>query len=331
VRPPRCVVRVVERFHPAQVRVEMVQDPSVYIPGVLERVRKAYLQNTYGVSEWTDHIDFLTQLANKMGKLLRVCCRTRGRRVIHEDWHTGWRARPDQHVAHCATGLAARQDSLLRPSAGRGGRPGAQHGQPERGGCRRATAASCEDQLRDRALGLQGEINKLVEEQELSGIHVKSKFSKEDLRPAGAASTTDEPMEPSGDFSEEDEDEEEQDAENAAGMDVDEEGSDSDSDAEDAEDADGNASDADADEAPAAAVPPASPAPSSAPDLTLEGLAAKVGTNSDGKQPPAKRRRVSTGSAKKKGKDGVDMRDVEKRKRKRRNRITRSFRLRLCK
>jgi nuclear GTP-binding protein len=51
------------------VRIESVKQPEDHIPTVLERLRKEYIRRTYGVQKWTDHIDFLTQLAKKTGKL----------------------------------------------------------------------------------------------------------------------------------------------------------------------------------------------------------------------------------------------------------------------
>lgn len=53
------------------VRVENVKNPEDYIPGVLERVKPIYITRTYGVKHWNDHVDFLTQVANQTGKLLK--------------------------------------------------------------------------------------------------------------------------------------------------------------------------------------------------------------------------------------------------------------------
>lgn len=53
------------------VRVELINTPEDYIDEVLKRIRKEYVVKTYGVTEWTDHIDFLEQIARKMGKLLK--------------------------------------------------------------------------------------------------------------------------------------------------------------------------------------------------------------------------------------------------------------------
>ncbi|RKP19546.1 NGP1NT-domain-containing protein [Rozella allomycis CSF55] len=53
------------------VRVENVQMPEDHIPALLERVKPVYLQRTYGIHSWDDHIDFLSQVAKKTGKLLK--------------------------------------------------------------------------------------------------------------------------------------------------------------------------------------------------------------------------------------------------------------------
>ncbi|XP_035899163.1 nucleolar GTP-binding protein 2 [Anopheles stephensi] len=60
-----------EKVLKAVVRVELVNNPEDYIEEVLKRIRREYIVKTYGVKEWTDHIDFLEQIARKMGKLLK--------------------------------------------------------------------------------------------------------------------------------------------------------------------------------------------------------------------------------------------------------------------
>lgn len=54
------------------VRVENIKNPEDHIPFLLERVKKEHLSKTYDIASWTDSIDFLTQLAVKSGKLLKV-------------------------------------------------------------------------------------------------------------------------------------------------------------------------------------------------------------------------------------------------------------------
>lgn len=53
------------------VRVELVTNPEDYVETVLKRIRKEYLEKTYGIREYKDHVDFLEQLAKKFGKLLK--------------------------------------------------------------------------------------------------------------------------------------------------------------------------------------------------------------------------------------------------------------------
>ncbi len=53
------------------VRVELVEDPSAYIQAALDRVRPEYMGRTYKVDKWEGAADFLEQVAQKCGKLLR--------------------------------------------------------------------------------------------------------------------------------------------------------------------------------------------------------------------------------------------------------------------
>lgn len=62
--PTECVLKGV-------VRVEYIKSPEDYIEAMLERVKKEYIQKTYGIMNWTDHEDFLTQFAKRSGKLLK--------------------------------------------------------------------------------------------------------------------------------------------------------------------------------------------------------------------------------------------------------------------
>eukprot|EP00163_Fabomonas_tropica_P007271 TRINITY_DN169_c0_g1_i5.p1 TRINITY_DN169_c0_g1~~TRINITY_DN169_c0_g1_i5.p1 ORF type:complete len:281 (-),score=108.39 TRINITY_DN169_c0_g1_i5:238-1080(-) len=43
-----------------------------YIPEVLDRVKKQYLQKTYGLKDWKDPYDFVEQFALKSGRLLKA-------------------------------------------------------------------------------------------------------------------------------------------------------------------------------------------------------------------------------------------------------------------
>lgn len=53
------------------VRIEMCPEPEQYIDAVLAKVQRQYIVRTYGVENWSDSEDFLTQLAMKTGKLLK--------------------------------------------------------------------------------------------------------------------------------------------------------------------------------------------------------------------------------------------------------------------
>jgi len=59
-----------------QVRVEYVQEPDQHIPEVLRRVKREYLSRQYLIEDWKDSEDFLTQMANRMGKLLKASVNT---------------------------------------------------------------------------------------------------------------------------------------------------------------------------------------------------------------------------------------------------------------
>lgn len=56
----------------SQVRVENVKDAACHIPAVLERVKREYIAKTYKVTSWNDPTDFLEQVAQRTGKLLKV-------------------------------------------------------------------------------------------------------------------------------------------------------------------------------------------------------------------------------------------------------------------
>lgn len=73
------------------VRVENVNNPEDYISPVLERVRKEYIKKTYQIENWTSTLDFLEQLAQRSGKLLK-----KGEpdiqivaRMVLNDWQRG--------------------------------------------------------------------------------------------------------------------------------------------------------------------------------------------------------------------------------------------------
>ena len=54
------------------VRAERLPDPTEFVPHILERAKPQHLHNLYGVQSWEDPEDFLTQLARRTGRLLKV-------------------------------------------------------------------------------------------------------------------------------------------------------------------------------------------------------------------------------------------------------------------
>jgi nuclear GTP-binding protein len=71
VVPPNVDDGEVDVILKGSVRVEKMNNPEDTIPTILERVRHEYLKRTYGLQGWTDHTDFLEQIARKTGKLLK--------------------------------------------------------------------------------------------------------------------------------------------------------------------------------------------------------------------------------------------------------------------
>jgi nuclear GTP-binding protein len=53
------------------VRAEKLKAPDDFVEAILTRVNKEYIQRQYTISEWTDHIDFLSKLALLKGKLMK--------------------------------------------------------------------------------------------------------------------------------------------------------------------------------------------------------------------------------------------------------------------
>lgn len=53
------------------VRAERLLDPEYYIAELIKRAEIEQLISIYDVKTWTDHIDFLEQMAKKNGKLLK--------------------------------------------------------------------------------------------------------------------------------------------------------------------------------------------------------------------------------------------------------------------
>jgi nuclear GTP-binding protein len=53
------------------VRVENLKTPDEHIGAILQKAKPEYLSKTYGISSWTDDVDFMTLFAKKSGKLLK--------------------------------------------------------------------------------------------------------------------------------------------------------------------------------------------------------------------------------------------------------------------
>lgn len=73
------------------VRVELVSNPEDYVDVILQRIRKDYIQKTYGIEEWYSTKNFLEQLSKKTGKLLKggepdICVVSR---MVLNDWQRG--------------------------------------------------------------------------------------------------------------------------------------------------------------------------------------------------------------------------------------------------
>lgn len=73
------------------VRVENIQEPESHIGEILKRVDTVYIRKHYKVSDYEDPIDFLEQLARRMGKLTKgghADINTTARMVLN-DWQRG--------------------------------------------------------------------------------------------------------------------------------------------------------------------------------------------------------------------------------------------------
>jgi nuclear GTP-binding protein len=73
------------------VRAERLENPSDYIGAILERVKPEYLTRQYLVTGWTDHVDFLTKIATRNGKLLKGGEPDINQVAVHviNDWQRG--------------------------------------------------------------------------------------------------------------------------------------------------------------------------------------------------------------------------------------------------
>jgi nuclear GTP-binding protein len=55
------------------VRAERLDHPADFVAPILDRVKKEYITKQYGVQDWEagNHMDFLTQYAQRTGKLVK--------------------------------------------------------------------------------------------------------------------------------------------------------------------------------------------------------------------------------------------------------------------
>ena len=73
------------------VRIELVQDPTLYIDAVLRKVKKEHIKATYNIDGWSSSSDFLEKLANKSGKLLKggEADESTVAKMVINDWQRG--------------------------------------------------------------------------------------------------------------------------------------------------------------------------------------------------------------------------------------------------
>jgi len=73
------------------VRVENVPNPEDYVEELLKRVKKEYIQRSYGIADWSDHCEFLEKLAIKAGKLLKGgdACLSSAAKMVLNDFQRG--------------------------------------------------------------------------------------------------------------------------------------------------------------------------------------------------------------------------------------------------
>jgi len=73
------------------VRAEKIQEPLEYIPGILEKANREYLEKLYHVTHWEDHEDFVSQIAVNYGKLKKGAepdTKTMAKKILM-DWQRG--------------------------------------------------------------------------------------------------------------------------------------------------------------------------------------------------------------------------------------------------
>ena len=53
------------------VRAEKIEEPMIFVQGILDRVHPEIMKKIYKINSWTDTEDFVKQCANKYGKLVK--------------------------------------------------------------------------------------------------------------------------------------------------------------------------------------------------------------------------------------------------------------------
>lgn len=54
------------------VRAERLEDPTYFIPAILEKANRSTLEKLYEIKDWEDDEEFLKMVGKKKGKLLKV-------------------------------------------------------------------------------------------------------------------------------------------------------------------------------------------------------------------------------------------------------------------
>jgi len=73
------------------VRAEKIEEPLEYIPGILQKANREYLEKLYHVTQWEDHEDFVSQIAVNYGKLKKGAepdTKTMAKKILM-DWQRG--------------------------------------------------------------------------------------------------------------------------------------------------------------------------------------------------------------------------------------------------
>ena len=68
---PRLGDNIITYILRSVVRIHAIEHPEQYIEEILKRIRKEYIQKLYEIEIWQNADDFMKQIANKTGKLLK--------------------------------------------------------------------------------------------------------------------------------------------------------------------------------------------------------------------------------------------------------------------